>query len=286
MTAKARLIWCEQCSQYHCVKLYEDPENPNSFPWWWCSPERQQQTDNLHHLLNLVARTIPAGPSQLKPCTMTAAGTTALSLSAEPPSAYPSPPAPNFSCTIRSSRHCLISRRTKRHPMIAYANFKNLLGDTSPIFSVRRGAELRETSIKSFGITPTVVASDDSYTSSRITPPRDRALLYQWFGWMQIEAVSVEAEDLSILIPDKVCSTMMQTHWDIVGPMLDKRTPDELFDSLESAAVRAFNSKIGPEVYGEMSEQKLNQTTPQPERTSRYERLETSWPERPTRKVG
>ncbi len=139
--------------------------------------------------------------------------------------------------------------------MIVFTPFKSLFGDVSPLFAERRGAQLRADSIKTYGVTPAVIAADDTYLTFRVSPLRDRQTFFGWLGFIQAEAVSVEAEDLPVLVSDRVIRSSMQQGWSSVASYLDKLQPSELYDAIESAAVKVFNQP-GTQYYGELTEKK------------------------------
>jgi hypothetical protein len=127
--------------------------------------------------------------------------------------------------------------------MIIFSNFNRLFEGTSVLFAERRGAQIRSDSIRNFGITPTVSSADENYIIFKITPPSDRGVLYQYFQFIHAEAVTVEAEDLNRFVTDKVIRTGMIQNWNAISGFLDKRTPEELFDSLERAALMVFSAR-------------------------------------------
>lgn len=129
--------------------------------------------------------------------------------------------------------------------MIVFANFHRLFGDTSPLFAERKGAEIRIASIRDFGITPNILPEHctPDHGVLRITPIPDRHVFYQWLGFIQAEAVSVEAGDLNVFVPDHIIRTGMQSNWNSIAPDLDKLMPEELFDSLERAALKVFTAQ-------------------------------------------
>ena len=126
--------------------------------------------------------------------------------------------------------------------MIVFANFHRLFGDTSPLFSERKGAEIRNVSIKQFGITPTVLPEHCTayYGVLRVEPSRDRQVFFDWLRFIEAEAVSIEQADLAVLVPDKVVRTGMMANWKILARELDKIPSGDLYESLESAALKVF----------------------------------------------
>lgn len=150
--------------------------------------------------------------------------------------------------------------------MIIFSQLQKLAGDVSPLLAERHFREIRQASIRDFGVAPTVLVEhcDDRYIISRVTPLRDRQAFFGWLSFFQCEALSVEPEDLAVLISDRVIRTAMQQAWGSIAAGLDKLMPGELYDAIESAAFKTFN-KPATQVYGELTEEKANQLRSQNE---------------------
>jgi len=141
--------------------------------------------------------------------------------------------------------------------MIVFSQLQKLAGDVSPLLSERHFREIRQASIRDFGVTPSVLVEhcNDQYIVSRVKPLHDRQAFMQWMSFFQCEALSVEPEDLTTLVSDRVIRSTMQNGWSSISAGLDKLMPFELYDSIEAAAVKVFNQP-STQYYGELTEKK------------------------------
>jgi hypothetical protein len=154
--------------------------------------------------------------------------------------------------------------------MIVFSQFQNLAGDVSPLMAERHFRQIRQVSIRDYGVTPNVLVEhcDDRYIISRVAPLPNRQAFMQFLSFFQAEAISVEADDLTVLVSDRIIRASMQQGWGSIAADLDKLQPSELYDAIESAAVKVFNQPTGPQYYGELTEQKAAQLKNQNEQST------------------
>jgi hypothetical protein len=128
--------------------------------------------------------------------------------------------------------------------MLAFVNLTSLTADVSPLFAQKHCAKMREESIKNFKIAPEFVGEGPgNYAIFRIAVPQDKLHLIQWAQFLHAEAISVEPQDLSNLIPDKVIRTGVEQNWNAIAGSLQMLSPDELTDAVENAAIRVFAAR-------------------------------------------
>jgi hypothetical protein len=127
--------------------------------------------------------------------------------------------------------------------MLVYLNLQTLTNGISPLMAQKHCAKLRELSIKDYNIELNFVGAQDPYGLFRISPPSDHATLYQWMTWMGAEAVTVEASDMSPLVQNKIMRVAMENNFSAIADSLTMLQPDELFDALESSALKVFTAQ-------------------------------------------
>jgi hypothetical protein len=127
--------------------------------------------------------------------------------------------------------------------MVVFSDFQTLFGSVSPLFAHRAGAEVRAASIRDFGIEINVATLQEPYGILKVRPLTDKPAFLQWLAFVKAEAVSVEAEDLNVMVPDRIVRNGMVQNWAAIVSDLDKLVPQDLYTAVESAAVKVFSAR-------------------------------------------